>query len=230
MPFKDGIYVDDENEEVIETPFVPATPLEPAIQKPITKSILLTVKKMLGIAEEYHAFDLDIIININSVFLSLNQLGIGSATPFQINDAEPVWSDFLGDQEEFLAGVQTYVYLKTRLLFDPPTSSFHIDAIKKQCEELEWRFIAQPKNQEAVEAVDTFNIGIVTDPLKKEEAGDHDSDQNGSTEQPPVEEPKDEETEEETEMIETASFMSVRPLRAQANKKNKPINLLDIFS
>lgn len=109
----------------------------------ITDSILLTVKKMLGIAEEYAAFDIDLIVDINSVFLTLNQLGVGPADPYRINGSEETWSDFLQDPREKLAGVETYVYLKTRLLFDPPTNSFLVDAIKKQCDELEWRLNVQ---------------------------------------------------------------------------------------
>lgn len=88
----------------------------------VTDSILLTVKKMLGIAEEYHAFDIDLIVNINSVFLTLNQLGVGPKFPYQIEGSEETWGDFLKDQRKKLAGVETYVYLKTRLLFDPPST------------------------------------------------------------------------------------------------------------
>ena len=105
----------------------------------LTDSILLTVKKMLGIAEEYHAFDIDIVVNINSIFLTLNQLGVGPKTPFQISGDAETWADFLGDQKEDVVGVPTYVYLKTRLLFDPPTNSFLVDAMQSQVEELEWR-------------------------------------------------------------------------------------------
>lgn len=106
---------------------------------PITQSILLTVKKMLGIAEEYHAFDLDLIININSVFLTLNQLGVGPTRPYKISGDAETWADFLGDQYGELEGVETYVYLKVRLLFDPPTNSFLVDAMQSQVAELEWR-------------------------------------------------------------------------------------------
>lgn len=124
--------------------------------KPITQSILLTVKKMLGIAEEYHAFDLDVIININSVFLNLNQLGVGPSKPFQITGVEETWSDFLGDQEEFMAGVQSYVYIKVRLLFDPPTNSFLVNSFQEQIKELEWRFTVQPKSQKELDYVESF--------------------------------------------------------------------------
>lgn len=109
----------------------------------MTTSILTSVKKMLGIAEEYKAFDIDVITNINAVFLTLNQLGVGPATPFQISGEGEQWTDFLGEQDDIMAGVQTYVYLKTRLYFDPPTSSFAVDAMQKQCEELEWRMNVQ---------------------------------------------------------------------------------------
>lgn len=107
----------------------------------MTNSIFLTIKKMLGIAEEYHAFDLDIITNINSVFLILNQLGVGPTTPYQITGEEEEWDDF--QQENPIPGVQSYVYLKTRLLFDPPTNSFLVDNMQKQIAEFEWRMNVQ---------------------------------------------------------------------------------------
>lgn len=117
-----------------------------------TKSILLTVKKMLGIAEEYHAFDIDITININSVFLSLNQLGVGPSKPFQITGEKETWDDVFPDG--IVPGVQTYVYLKTRLLFDPPTNSFLVDNMKKQIDELEWRMMVQCDPVPAAPSVD----------------------------------------------------------------------------
>lgn len=124
--------------------------------KPITQSILLTVKKMLGVSEEYHAFDIDIITDINAVFLTLNQLGVGPILPYSITGDEETWQDFLGEQYDYLAGVQTYVYQRVRLLFDPPTNSFLVDAMKKSCEEFEWRFSIQPKTQAQVDKVESF--------------------------------------------------------------------------
>lgn len=123
----------------------------------MTDSILLTVKKMLGIAEEYHAFDLDIIININSVFLTLNQLGVGPDKPYHIIDESEVWTDFVDPTE--VPGIQTYVYLKVRLLFDPPTNSFLVESIKQQITELEWRLNVQvdtkyPDKEELSEPVE----------------------------------------------------------------------------
>lgn len=107
----------------------------------MTNSILLTVKKMLGISEEYHAFDIDVITNINSVFLTLNQLGIGPSSPFQITGEDEVWTDF--EDPTKVPGIQTYLYLKVRLLFDPPTTSFLLESIKEQIAELEWRMNVQ---------------------------------------------------------------------------------------
>lgn len=200
MQFKDDGIEDDATESVPSIPLQPATPTT----KPITKSILLTIKKMLGVAEEYHAFDLDIIIDINSVFLTLNQLGVGPLLPYSIAGTEETWSDFLGDQEQFMAGVQTYVYLKTRLLFDPPTNSFLVDSMKKQCDEFEWRFTVQPKNQQEVSYVETFKPTISLG----------DDNQNGSDE---TEEPDEEEKVEEDSNV-----------KRNVTKRN--VSLYDIFS
>lgn len=115
----------------------------------MTNSILLTVKKMLGIDEAYDAFDTDIITNINSVFLTLNQLGVGPSG-FQIAGDDDEWPDFV-DPIEY-PGIQSYVYLKVRLLFDPPTNSFLVENIQKQIDEFEFRLNVQaeyiPKKQE----------------------------------------------------------------------------------
>lgn len=116
----------------------------------VTDSILSTVKKMLGIAEEYTAFDIDLIVNINSVFLTLNQLGVGPEKPYRIEGSEETWADFLKNDREKFPGVETYVYLKTRLLFDPPTNSFLVDAMEKQCDELEWRLNIQAEGGKVV--------------------------------------------------------------------------------
>jgi hypothetical protein len=81
-------------------------------------SILISIKKMLGIEDEYTHFDFDIIININSVLMTLNQLGVGPVVCFSITGKDELWTDFLGDSID-LDAVKTYVYLKVRLLFDP---------------------------------------------------------------------------------------------------------------
>lgn len=102
-------------------------------------SILNSIKKLLGIDESYTPFDTDIIIHINSMFRVLNQLGIGSTT-FRIEDDEAVWSDFLtGDDEIDLDDVITFVYLRVRMLFDPPSSGIANESIKQTIDELTWR-------------------------------------------------------------------------------------------
>ena len=104
-------------------------------------SILTSVKKMLGFAEDYTAFDDDILININSVFSTLTQLGIGPSDGFMIEDATPTWDDYItaGVPDNELNSVRTYVFLKLRLLFDPPSSSYFIASMEKQIAEFEWR-------------------------------------------------------------------------------------------
>lgn len=105
------------------------------------ESILTSIKKLLGIAEEYEHFDSDIIMHINDVFMTLNQIGVGSSV-FRISGNTETWSDFLGNRTD-LEAVKTYVYRKVRLAFDPPTSSAHIDAINRSISELEWRINLQ---------------------------------------------------------------------------------------
>jgi len=100
--------------------------------------ILESVKLLLGIQNEYTAFDQQILMHINSIFVVLNQLGVGPKNIF-VASAESTWDSFLTDISLDLELVKSYVYLKVRLLFDPPTSSFAIDAIEKQIQEYEWR-------------------------------------------------------------------------------------------
>lgn len=101
-------------------------------------SILDSTKKVLGLDSEYTAFDQDVMMHINSVFSTLCQLGIGPDDGFMIEDETPTWADYLGGDKN-LNSVKSYVYLKVRLLFDPPNTSFAIAAMEKQIEELEWR-------------------------------------------------------------------------------------------
>jgi uncharacterized protein Smg (DUF494 family) len=101
-------------------------------------SILTSIKKMLGIGEDYEAFDTDILIHINSVFSTLNQVGFGPENGFQIEDSSATWDDLLGGDPR-KNSIKTFVYLKVRLLFDPPATSFAIDAIQQQTKELEFR-------------------------------------------------------------------------------------------
>lgn len=102
------------------------------------QSILKSTKKVLGIDAAYTAFDLDVITHINAAFSTLTQLGIGPVNGFQIEDDTAVWGTFLGTDLQ-LNSVKSYVYLKVRLIFDPPQTSYHMEAIKEQIHELEWR-------------------------------------------------------------------------------------------
>ena len=102
------------------------------------ESILTSIKKLLGIDEEYTQFDNDIIMHINTVFLNLTQLGVGPEEGFLIEDDSATWDDFIGDSNQ-LQAVKTYVYLKVKLLFDPPLSSSVIESINRIISELEWR-------------------------------------------------------------------------------------------
>lgn len=104
----------------------------------MTESILTSIKKLLGIAEEYDQFDTDIIIHINSVFMILTQLGVGPSEGFSIKDKTETWNDFISDDKK-LESVKSYVYMKVRLLFDPPISSAVMDCMNRMVSELEWR-------------------------------------------------------------------------------------------
>lgn len=109
----------------------------------ITESILTSIKKLLGIDENYTHFDADIIMHINSVFSILTQIGVGPANGFSITGKDEVWTDFIADRQNEFSLVKTYVYKKVQLLFDPPLSSASIEAINRQISEFEWRlFVA----------------------------------------------------------------------------------------
>lgn len=102
------------------------------------ESILTSIKKLLGIAEEYDHFDPDIIMHINSVFMILTQLGVGPSTGFIIEDETTTWAEFVPDSVSIEA-VKSYVYLKVKLLFDPPDRSAVMEATNKLISELEFR-------------------------------------------------------------------------------------------
>lgn len=113
-------------------------------------SILTSVKKLLGMTEEYEYFDPDIIMHINSVFSILTQLGVGPQNGFSIKDKTAEWSEFDSDDSR-LEMLKSYMYLKVKLLFDPPLGTASIEAMNRQISELEWR------------------INVTVDPGKKEE-------------------------------------------------------------
>ena len=99
-------------------------------------SILKTIKKMIGPSASYNIFDTDLITHINSVFFILYQLGVGDE-PFTITGNDETWDDFHAGTD--LESVKTYIYLKTRMIFDPPTNSALISAINEQIKEFESR-------------------------------------------------------------------------------------------
>jgi hypothetical protein len=105
--------------------------------------ILNDIKKSLGISVDYDAFDSSIVPLINSNIMSLTQLGIGPEEGFVISeDGDETWFDFIGDRIDIEA-IKSYIYLNVKLVFDPPSSSFVINAIKDQIQEFVWRLNVQ---------------------------------------------------------------------------------------
>lgn len=104
----------------------------------MNESILQTIKDQLGLPEEETFYDSIIIVDINSAFSILAQLGIGPSNGFAITDNKEVWTDFIPDDHK-LSTIRTYIYMKVRLMFDPPTSSMAINAMKDQIAEMEYR-------------------------------------------------------------------------------------------
>ena len=110
------------------------------------ESILKSIKQLLGIDESETHFDLDVIININSVFSILNQMGVGPAETFSIIDDSSNWSEFIDDDARF-NDVKTYMFLKVKMAFDPPTNSNILSAMERQISELEWRLTVCSSNK-----------------------------------------------------------------------------------
>ena len=107
------------------------------------ESILDTIKKMLGIDAEDDSFDGDIITLINPIIYALAQMGIGPSTGFIVVDKNNTWTEYIGSIPFNLEGVKTYIYLKTKLIFDPPTNTTTIDAMTRSAQELEWRMMLE---------------------------------------------------------------------------------------
>lgn len=106
------------------------------------ESILVTIKKLLGITADYTAFDTDVIVFINSAMMTLQQLGVGPKAGFTVSGSEQRWSDFI-PSDMMLEGVKHYIFLCVKMVFDPPANSFVMEAMKQQKEELEWRLREQ---------------------------------------------------------------------------------------
>lgn len=123
---------------------------EPVENSKLEKSILTSIKKLLGITSDCLDFDNDIIMHINTVFMTLNQLGVGPTRPFVIEDEKASWKDFLDEDTNYEA-VKSYIHLKVRLIFDPPLSAAVREAIEQSVHELEWRLNVQAEsNKEEV--------------------------------------------------------------------------------
>lgn len=110
--------------------------------KDIYESILDSIKKMIGVDKDYGAFDVDLIIAINGVFTILNQLGVGSEKEFAITGPDETWLDFFGVTDE-ISLVKPYMYLKVKLIFDPPSTGVLHEAMERQISEFEWRLAIQ---------------------------------------------------------------------------------------
>jgi hypothetical protein len=108
------------------------------------ESILTSIKKKIGIQAEYTHFDDDIIMEINSAISDLRQVGVGPSDGFRIHSDLETWTDFLGDSK-LLESAKTYIYIKAKLVFDPPTSSFVVDAMNKRADEILWRLNVESK-------------------------------------------------------------------------------------
>lgn len=104
----------------------------------IPESILDSTKKAIGLDADYDVYDLDILMHINTAFATLSQLGVGPEDGFVVEDDSAVWSDYLMDDKK-RSMVKSYIYLRVRLLFDPPETSYLINAFNDQVKELEWR-------------------------------------------------------------------------------------------
>lgn len=129
--------MNEENNEMVEQPVIPV---------PIKDSILQSIKKLLGISADCKDFDSDIIMHINTVFMILNQLGVGPSKVYSIENDQNVWSEFIDESLDYEA-IKTYIHLKVKLIFDPPLSTATIEAIKSSINELEWRLNVQAEGK-----------------------------------------------------------------------------------
>jgi hypothetical protein len=116
-------------------------------------NIIPSIKRMLGISDEYTPFDTEIIIHINSALMKLAQLGVGPTNGFTVTDYDQTWDDFDADNKK-LGAIKTYVYLQVKMMFDPPTNSYLMDAMKQQADELGWRLNVQAEDGKKFDFMD----------------------------------------------------------------------------
>lgn len=117
----------------------------------MTDSILNTIKKLLGISNDDTSFDIDILVQINTAILGLIQIGVGPQSGYYVTSDSETWEEFI-DDDVLLEGVKTYIYIKVRMVFDPPQNGAHKDALEKCLNEVEWRL------QHVVEIMEGSNI------------------------------------------------------------------------
>ena len=119
------------------------------------ESILVSIKKLLGIAESDTNFDTDVLMHINTAFATLHQLGIGPKNGFSISDSSSVWLDFFS--EDRLNSVKTYVFMTVKLIFDPPSQGSALETMKEYKKELEWRLkvVGETNEDDESESFDT---------------------------------------------------------------------------
>jgi hypothetical protein len=125
-------------------------------------SILNSTKKVLGLAPDYTVFDQDVIMHLNSTFSILDQLGVGPTGGYSIEDDEPTWDAYSAPPNQ-LQMVRTYVFLKVRMLFDPPTTSYMITAMEQQIKEHEWRLNTFREVEAYSANVDEDDVPLVLD-------------------------------------------------------------------
>lgn len=103
-------------------------------------SILVTIKKMLGLEADYPPYDVQITVLINSALMILQQYGIGPKNGFILTSADQTWDEFFAENDgKMLEAAKNYIYLQVKMGFDPPQTSFVMESYKQQCEELLWR-------------------------------------------------------------------------------------------
>lgn len=110
-------------------------------------SILISIKKLLGLTASDTSFDTDVIIHINTALMVLNQLGVGPESGFAIKSSEESWDEFISEEDD-LEAVKTYIYLKVKMVFDPPQHGPTEDALKESIKEYEWRLNVKAENAE----------------------------------------------------------------------------------
>lgn len=154
--------------------------------EPKEESILITIKKMLGLTADYTPYDMDIVVFINSALMTLQQLGVGPTEGFSITGGEENWYDFI-PYDTSIEGVKTYIYLCVKMLFDPPANSFVMDAMKHQKEELEWRL----REQAEFYPGDGSRLGYWQQVVADEKSGDSSDEEPEEEEEFPIDEGDD---------------------------------------